>query len=60
MENEEIVCKICEKKVLAKKMKDHSVSCKIRTEVKTNLKAKSDLINTKFLRSVLTFNFFNT
>lgn len=45
LENEEIICKICAKNVIAKNIKEHSIMCKKRVE--TILKVKETLEHLK-------------
>ena len=49
IENEEIICKICAKTVIAKNIKEHSLLCKSRAENILTIKEKVDLLKNELL-----------
>ena len=51
-DNEQIICKICAKTVLAKTIKDHSSICMKLTETKMDVKKIVETINGNFLSAL--------
>lgn len=49
IENENIICKICAKNVVAKNIKDHSLLCKDRVETILKIKEKLEVLKKEFL-----------
>lgn len=49
IENEELLCKICAKKVPGGKLKNHSVICKELTELRIDLKEKKEELDKNYL-----------
>lgn len=49
LENEELICKICAKNVIAKNMKEHSILCKQRAETMMKIKESLELLRNDFL-----------
>ena len=49
IENEDVVCKICAKNVVAKNIKDHSLLCKERFETIMKIKEKLEQLKNEFL-----------
>ena len=49
IENNEIICKICAKNVIAKNIKEHSLLCKSRAENILKIKEKIELLKNDYL-----------
>lgn len=53
LEMEKVVCKLCENKIIAKLLKDHSRICKMKIELAISLNSKIDFFKKNYIETIL-------
>ena len=53
LEMEKVVCKLCEKKIIAKFLKDHSKICKLKIELVISLNSKIDYFKKNYIETII-------